>query len=47
MKRPKLPRDPMARAFATAEPTENVDELVTTFWEETGVIAPWSRSSRC
>ncbi len=45
MKRPKLPRDPMARAFAigeksTAEPTESVDELVAAFWEETGVIAP-------
>ncbi len=45
MKRPKLPRDPMARAFAigeksTAEPAESVDELVAAFWEETGVIAP-------
>ncbi len=45
MKRPKLPRDPMARAFAvgeqsTAEPAETADELATAFWEETGVIAP-------
>ena len=45
MKRPKLPRDPMSRAFAigeqsTAEPAESVDDLVTAFWEETGVIAP-------
>ncbi len=45
MKRPKLPRDPMARAFAvgeqsTAEPAEGAAELATAFWEETGVIAP-------
>ncbi len=45
MTRPKLPRDPMARAFAIGEKStggqaESVDELVTAFWEETGVIAP-------
>ncbi len=45
MKRPKLPRDPMARAFtvgeqSTAESSESADELATAFWEETGVIAP-------
>ncbi len=45
MKRPKLPRDPVERAFAvgersTAEPAETADELAAAFWEETGVIAP-------
>ncbi len=45
MKRLKLPRDPMARAFAigeqsTAEPAEDAGALATAFWEETGVIAP-------
>ena len=44
MTRPKLPRDPMARAFAIGEQStaesESVDELAAAFWEETGVIAP-------
>ncbi len=45
MKRPKLPRDPMARAFAigeqsTAEPAESFEDLAQEFFGETGVIAP-------
>ena len=45
MKRPKLPRDSMERAFvvgeqSVSEPAEDVDALVQAFWEETGVIAP-------
>ncbi len=45
MKRPKLPRDPMARAFAigeqsTAEPAESFEDLAREFFAETSVIAP-------